>query len=443
MGLLDGYLNDPMAMGLLGAGAALLQPRRVGFGDAINAFQHQAVGTQGRNELRRMHEAQLENILAQAAQRKALAAKGIDGTAPSNIREWQEFQRMSPEEKAQYINMKRAGVFKEVEGVMNQMPALPGQAPRPLTTVEREAASRGFIKGAEENAVQTERARFDLTKTYDDASQREVLRPRLGMIDQGAPRFPTYDPSKVGPNAGLGNRFLDAYRAQGGSPQDLARAEGEIGGIRIPGAPGGIPTGPAPATAASNKAREEANTQWLKSSYQPAVDADSKAGDMLVSVGVARKALTGLNTGWGTETQAAAANVLGALGFDKAKDYAGNAQVFQQSAMTRLWTTLNDAKGPQTEGDAARAAQTFAKLSNTPDANAFILDLAQATAEREKMRSNFYKQMYPKVREKGDLTEVDRLWSQNAPSIWSNPNMKKWERGIGKQAPRPGVTGEF
>jgi hypothetical protein len=432
MGLLDG-LNDPMAMGLLGAGAALLQPRRVGFGDAINAFQQHAVGTQGRNEARRMHDAQLENILAQAAQRKALAAKGIDGTAPSNIREWQEFQRMSPEQQAQYINMKRASVYKEIEGVQNQMPALPGQAPRPLTTVEREAQARAFIRGSEQNAVETEKARFNFVDGYDDATQRPVQRNVLGMVNQSSPRFPNYDPSRAAPNAGMGNRFLDAYRAQGGTPEQLAQAEGEIGGIRTPGAPQGgapgmFPKGPTPRVAASNRAREEGNTQWLKSTYQPVVDSDAKAGDMLTSVGVARQAMQGLGTtGWGAEAQTKAASVLGRLGFENAKEYAANSEVFQQAAMSRLWTTLNDAKGPQTEGDAARAAQTFAKLTNTPKANEFILDLAQATAERDKIKANFYRQMYPKVRDgDGDLTGVDRLWSQHAPSIWSNPNMKKW-----------------
>jgi hypothetical protein len=69
MGLLDG-LNDPMAMGLLGAGAALLQPRRVGFGDAINAFQGSAVETQNRVALQKRNEQQTQLLMMQLAQMK-------------------------------------------------------------------------------------------------------------------------------------------------------------------------------------------------------------------------------------------------------------------------------------------------------------------------------------------------------------------------------------
>jgi hypothetical protein len=69
MGLLDG-LNDPLSMGLLGAGAALLQPRRVGFGDAINAFQGSAVETQNRVALQKRNEQQTQLLMMQLAQMK-------------------------------------------------------------------------------------------------------------------------------------------------------------------------------------------------------------------------------------------------------------------------------------------------------------------------------------------------------------------------------------
>jgi hypothetical protein len=57
-------------MGLLGAGAALLQPRRVGFGDAINAFQGSAVETQNRVALQKRNEQQTQLLMMQLAQMK-------------------------------------------------------------------------------------------------------------------------------------------------------------------------------------------------------------------------------------------------------------------------------------------------------------------------------------------------------------------------------------
>jgi hypothetical protein len=120
------------------------------------------------------------------------------------------------------------------------------------------------------------------------------------------------------------------------------------------------------------------------------------------------------------------AGVLGALGVPQAQQFAGNAQKFQSAAMDRLWTTLNDAKGMQTEGDAERAKQTFARLENTPKANMFILDLAQAKAERDRLKAQYFRQALPFAQKNGDLQEIERRWSEKAPSVWSLPMMQKW-----------------
>jgi len=151
------------------------------------------------------------------------------------------------------------------------------------------------------------------------------------------------------------------------------------------------------------------------------------AGDVLTSVQTARGAMRGLgNTGWGTPTMATAANVLASLGVKDAANYAGNSQVFQQAAMERLWGTLNAAKGPQTEGDADRAAKTFASLQNTPRANEYILDLAQARAERDQMKANFFRQALPLGQRAGDLQQIEREWQTRQPSIFNMPSMRKW-----------------
>jgi len=162
-------------------------------------------------------------------------------------------------------------------------------------------------------------------------------------------------------------------------------------------------------------------------SYTPTLAAGNVAGDVLTSVQTARGAMRGLgNTGWGTPTMATAANVLASLGVKDAANYAGNSQVFQQAAMERLWGTLNAAKGPQTEGDADRAAKTFASLQNTPKANEYILDLAQARAERDQMKANFFRQALPLGQRAGDLQQIEREWQTRQPSIFNMPSMRKW-----------------
>jgi hypothetical protein len=192
-----------------------------------------------------------------------------------------------------------------------------------------------------------------------------------------------------------------------------------------------IPGGLSPKDAAAVRvgATTGANDDWLKNSYRPVLDAGKSADNMLTSLAALRN--TQMNTGWGTETKAYVASALEGLGIapEKAKMYASNAQVFQSQASTRLWEVLNNAKGPQTEGDAERAKQTFAALKNTPRANEFIIDLAEAAARRDKLKSQFYAEAMPVARDAGDLTAVDRKWAQIQRSVWDDPIMAKWKTG--------------
>ena len=177
------------------------------------------------------------------------------------------------------------------------------------------------------------------------------------------------------------------------------------------------------------EAGDKINAAWLKTSYEPIVANAQTAQSLIDNTQVARDMMRKMGgTGWGTETKAVAANVLSGLGIapENAKLFAARSQVFQKTAMDRLWTTLNAAKGPQTEGDATRAAKTYASLGNTTEANEFILDMAQAQAERDKARAKFYQNALPIAKEKGDLSEVERIWQQKMPSIFDMPVMKKW-----------------
>ncbi|WP_354686692.1 hypothetical protein [Cupriavidus necator] len=168
------------------------------------------------------------------------------------------------------------------------------------------------------------------------------------------------------------------------------------------------------------------NDNFLKHSYQPVIDAGRAAGDMTASITALRS--IPLETGWGTEAKATAAGVLTSLGIapKSAEVLAGNAQKFQSVAMDRLLTTLKAQAGPQTEGDATRATQTFAKLSNTPEANAFIMDFAQAKANREQRKAAFYESALPLAQKSGDLQRIDREWRKIQGSIWSDPILQKW-----------------
>ena len=171
------------------------------------------------------------------------------------------------------------------------------------------------------------------------------------------------------------------------------------------------------------------NDSWVKNTYEPTLLAGKSASGIIDSVKVSRDALDKLgNTGWGTEAKATAASVLSGLGIasDKVGMYASNSQIFQNTAMNRVNTVLNAAAGPQTEGDAQRAQKTFASLANTPKANQFILDLTEAIAQRDQLKSRFYQEAQSIAKAKGDLTLVDPEWTKRAPSVFNLGPMKKW-----------------
>lgn len=170
------------------------------------------------------------------------------------------------------------------------------------------------------------------------------------------------------------------------------------------------------------------NDNWIKSTYQPTMDAGKQASDVQASIQAVRN--IDAKTGWGTEAKANAAAMLEGMGIapGNAKLYASNAQKFQSVAMDRLLSTLQAQKGPQTEGDSTRAQQTFAKLGNTKEANDFILDFAEAKANMDRRRAEYYEQALPLAQRTGDLPRVDREWRKIQGSIWADPVLQRWSK---------------
>lgn len=221
------------------------------------------------------------------------------------------------------------------------------------------------------------------------------------------------DPMKVvGPDGN--EHYVNRFNVSGGGQ---GQAPGQAGG--------GFIAGRNPVTQAAS---QDLNKNWITSTYQPTLDAGKTASDMSNSINAVRS--IDLNTGWGTEAKAAGANFLAGLGIapKNAEMYAANAQKLQSVAMDRLLTVLGSQKGPQTEGDAQRASQTFVSLKNTPQANDFILDFAQAKANQDARKAQFYEQALPLAQKEGDLTRVDREWRKIQGSIWADPTLARWQK---------------
>ena len=202
-----------------------------------------------------------------------------------------------------------------------------------------------------------------------------------------------------------------------------------FGGTALPGT-GGPSQGQNPYIAARNPIKQQSQTalndNWIKNSFNPVREAGGAATDLQSNVQALRS--IDFQTGWGSEAKANAAAVLQGLGLGTANSdlYAANAQKFQSVAMDRLMKKQIEQKGTATEGDAKRLNQTFVALKNTPGANQFILDLAEAQANQDRRKADYYEQAMPLAQNEGDLTKVDRMWRKVQGSIWNDPILQKW-----------------
>ena len=261
-----------------------------------------------------------------------------------------------------------------------------------LETQAVEAAKYPFAVSAD-RARQTTSAALD-TQPVIGSDGNTYYTPRLNVATGGA-----------GPLGGAGGM---------GGPEGSGGASG---------APGGFMASRNPITQQSAIAL---NDNFIKNTYQPTIDAGRVASDLDANIQALRS--VDIKTGWGTEAKASAASVLAGLGISKgnADLYAGNAQRFQSIAMDKLMTTLQAQKGMQTEGDADRAKQTFVSLKNTPEANAFVMDFAQAKTNMDRRRAQYYEQALPLAQKEGDLTKINRQWAKIQGSIWADPVLQRW-----------------
>lgn len=133
----------------------------------------------------------------------------------------------------------------------------------------------------------------------------------------------------------------------------------------------------------------------------------------------------GFDTGFGTETVAAGAKVLAALGVKDAEKFATNSQSFLANANAAVLQKQLEQKGPQTEADAQRITATGAQLGNTKDANKFVLNVAKAQLQRDIDQRNFYADWR---KAKKTLDGAEDAWNAGpgSKSLFERPELKKY-----------------
>lgn len=145
----------------------------------------------------------------------------------------------------------------------------------------------------------------------------------------------------------------------------------------------------------------------------------------------------GFDTGFGTETVAAGAKVLAALGVQNAEKFATNTQTFQSNAINAVLQKQLEQKGPQTESDARRIEQVGAELGKTKAANEFILAMAREQLKRDIDQRNFYANWQEKT---GSFKGAENAWfaGEGGKSLFDRPGLKKYAISASAASQIPG-----
>lgn len=118
------------------------------------------------------------------------------------------------------------------------------------------------------------------------------------------------------------------------------------------------------------------------------------------------------------------ANVLGStanmLGVPMPKGFESRVttgQAFEGLMGNILAEKLAAQKGPQTDKDADRMAQTLATLKNTPQAKIFLLDAAIALANRDIKKADFYRNWRANPANKGSIAGAEKAWNEKISKV--------------------------
>jgi hypothetical protein len=188
-------------------------------------------------------------------------------------------------------------------------------------------------------------------------------------------------------------------------------------------------------------AQTDVNKDFLTNSFRPTLEAEKTAKTTLFRLDTLDKLLVNGQTGWTGPLQAKASAMLAGLGLapERVKAAAAEYEVFRSAVMEHNWALLSAQKGPQTEGDAQRAMQTWISIQNRPESNAYLRDVTRATSNLAIAQAKFYRKAMGDPKYAGKYDAIDRSWSEVAPSLWGDPAMAKWVNGV-SQAPTPNAT---
>ena len=223
-------------------------------------------------------------------------------------------------------------------------------------------------------------------------------------------------------NTGLGQaQTAPATRFDVNSGRTIATTQAANMGLPTQGMGG--QQGGQPVVTAENpvvvKAGEQLNNQWITGQFEPAIAAGESAKGAMENVRLLKS--IDLTTGFGTDAQKTAANVLASFGVKDAAKFATNAQVFESKVYEGLVDTLAKQKGPQTDKDFANLQKTYASLKNTPQANQFLLDVVEAKAMQDQRKAGYFQKAASIPELRSNLSAITNEWGKVSGSMFDLP----------------------
>jgi hypothetical protein len=221
--------------------------------------------------------------------------------------------------------------------------------------------------------------------------------------------------------------FLDAQRPDRLlTPQELQQKLQIAAAGRAPGAS---------LTMVSEKAEQGARGKMLVDEYRDISKTAALANKTMPSIDANLNILgKGFETGFGTETKAAGAKVLSALGVDNAEKFATNAQIFQAKAAESVLQKQLEQKGPQTQSDRELIEKTGAQLGTTTQGNKFLLTVAKEQLKRDVEQRNFYDRWY-KTNKTYEGAEDAWFSGEGGRSLFDRSALKQYGASIANQIP--------
>ena len=342
-----------------------------------------------------------------AAQPAGLAGKSIDQIAAAKalmgidvLEPWKVAQSGVPVSAGYRVVDGQLQHLPNVDKNMNYDP-VSGQAYAVPGTIEAEAARAGATTAA------TERAKLPYAVEQDRA--RQTLSANLDVMKVvGADGNEYYVPR--GQVAGFGGGVQGGGGVLGsGGGQQQGKQGGYIASLN----------------SVAQQSQQHLIKDFIDNTYRPVVSAGETAQSHLGSIAALRN--INMQTGWGADAMAKGAEALASMGIKNAEKLATSAQQFNSVVYEKLMAEQKAQTGPQTEKDFKNIQQTWVKIGNTPQANAFILDLAEARANAAKRKAEFYGKAMSIADTHKDYLSIDAHWQKVQRSLFDDPVMQKWK----------------